>query len=120
MGLFKDVGRKVERFKQAAQDVAEAQATHHCVDCGERYYTDQDSCTECGGRVEALETGSDGEDGPGEDAGTPGDAVDDESGGDAETADSDGDAEAAGDAEPEGRAESGGADADDGDAAADE
>jgi predicted nucleic acid-binding Zn-ribbon protein len=54
MGLFKDVGRKVERFKQAAQDVAEEEATHRCVDCGELFYTDQDACPDCGGAVETI------------------------------------------------------------------
>lgn len=59
MGLFKDVGRKVERFKQAAKDVAEEEATRRCTDCGKRFYTDQETCPECGGAVEAVEpTGS--------------------------------------------------------------
>lgn len=55
MGLFENLGRKVERFKQAAEDAAEEEASHRCEDCGEPYYTDQDACPECGGDVVAVE-----------------------------------------------------------------
>lgn len=55
MGLFERAGRKVERFKQAAQDAAEDEATHECVDCGERFFAEKDACPECGGEVVALQ-----------------------------------------------------------------
>lgn len=51
MGLFENLGRKVEEFKQTATETAAEGATHACQSCGERFYTDHDDCPECGGAV---------------------------------------------------------------------
>lgn len=48
MGLFEEMGRKVEKFKQSATDNADA-PTHHCLDCEEEFFTDYDACPECDG-----------------------------------------------------------------------
>jgi uncharacterized OB-fold protein len=49
MSLFRDLGKKVEEFKQASEAAAEEEATHACRDCGERFFTDREECDECGG-----------------------------------------------------------------------
>lgn len=49
MGLFEDIGRKVETFKQRAEEASREQASAECADCGELIYTDRDACPECGG-----------------------------------------------------------------------
>lgn len=71
MGLFRDVGRRVERFKQQIEEVAEEEASFRCTLCGEVFYTAHDTCPECGGSAveeidppaepEAAETDDDSE-----------------------------------------------------------
>ncbi|GKZ15907.1 hypothetical protein [Haladaptatus sp. T7] len=51
MGLFKNIGRKVEEFKQTSEAVAAEEASYECTDCGKRLYTSHDGCPECGGTV---------------------------------------------------------------------
>ncbi|ODR81097.1 hypothetical protein BG842_01980 [Haladaptatus sp. W1] len=51
MGLFKNIGRKVEEFKQTSEAVAAEEASYECTDCGKRLYTSHDVCPECGGTV---------------------------------------------------------------------
>jgi len=46
MSLFRDLGRRAERFKQ--QVVAAADTTHECADCGEALAGDLETCPECG------------------------------------------------------------------------
>ena len=48
MGLFENLGKKVERFKQQAEDAASEGASHVCEDCGESLYADRDQCPHCG------------------------------------------------------------------------
>ena len=48
MGLFNELGRKVEKFKQASQSAADDDG-YECRNCGERYTTDREECLECGG-----------------------------------------------------------------------
>lgn len=48
MSLFRNLGERVERFKQAVTDAAEEEATHECRECGNRLYTERDQCPECG------------------------------------------------------------------------
>lgn len=47
MGLFEDLGERVERFKQEVTDAAEDEAEYECADCGELLYTDHDRCPNC-------------------------------------------------------------------------
>ncbi len=49
MSLFRDLGKKVEEFKQASDAAADERATHECRDCGERFFADRETCSECGG-----------------------------------------------------------------------
>lgn len=51
MGLFENLGRKVEQFKQSSESVAAESATHECRDCNERFYAEREECPECGGDV---------------------------------------------------------------------
>ena len=56
MGLFRDIGRRVERFKSEVESVADEQASHGCSACGERFFTDHETCPECGAdAVEPLD-----------------------------------------------------------------
>ncbi|WP_435176889.1 zinc ribbon domain-containing protein [Halorussus sp. AFM4] len=48
MGLFRDLGQKVEKFKQASEAVTSEEATHECRDCGERFFAAREACSECG------------------------------------------------------------------------
>jgi uncharacterized protein with PIN domain len=53
MGLFENLGRKVEQFKQDATDSAEA-PTHRCLECEQEFFTDYELCPECEGAVVAI------------------------------------------------------------------
>ncbi|WP_162224237.1 hypothetical protein [Halorussus salinus] len=56
MSLFRDLGKKVEEFKQASEAAADEEASHECRDCGERFFTEPETCPECNGNdVVALE-----------------------------------------------------------------
>ena len=56
MSLFRDLGRKVERFKRDAGEAADEEAAYECVDCGERFHAEREECPECGSEdVEARE-----------------------------------------------------------------
>lgn len=55
MGLFERAGRTVERLKQSVEAAADAEATHACVECGERFYADRATCEVCEGAVEPIE-----------------------------------------------------------------
>ena len=48
MGLFNDLGRKVEELKQEVETASDDEATHRCIECETRLYTDHDECPECG------------------------------------------------------------------------
>jgi len=48
MGLFEDIGRKVETFKQQASSVSEEQARAKCPECETLVYTDREDCPDCG------------------------------------------------------------------------
>jgi hypothetical protein len=48
MGLFENLGRKVERLKQQAQEASEAEATAECRDCGSLVYSEREDCPDCG------------------------------------------------------------------------
>ena len=48
MGLFRDLGKKVEEFKQASDAATSGEATHECRDCGERFFAARETCSECG------------------------------------------------------------------------
>lgn len=50
MGLFREVGRRVERFRKTAEKAAEAEADYRCEACGESVFTDGDPgrCPDCG------------------------------------------------------------------------
>lgn len=58
MGLFREAGRRVERFKQAAAAAAEADADYRCESCGEAVFGDHEHCPECG--EETLVANDDG------------------------------------------------------------
>jgi len=70
MGLFKNIGRKVEEFKQTSESVAAEEASYECADCGKRLYTNHDACPECGGTVVSLADESEPTDVSDEDATT--------------------------------------------------
>ncbi|MFC7046732.1 zinc ribbon domain-containing protein [Halobacteriaceae archaeon GCM10025711] len=48
MGLFRDVGRRIESFKQQASEAARDEASHECGDCGEPLYAAPEACPHCG------------------------------------------------------------------------
>jgi uncharacterized OB-fold protein len=48
VGLFRNVGRRVEKLKHEVTDAAESEAAAECGDCGTAVYTDRETCPECG------------------------------------------------------------------------
>jgi DNA-directed RNA polymerase subunit RPC12/RpoP len=81
MGLFENLGRKVEEFKQEATEASREQAAYRCGECGELVYGGRDDCSECGS--ENLVPRDESDDGDDEDS-----PEDDEDSPDAETEDS--------------------------------
>jgi rRNA maturation endonuclease Nob1 len=55
MGLFENLGRKVEAFKQEVEGASEATASRQCIDCEELVYSDRTDCPACGGATVELE-----------------------------------------------------------------
>lgn len=53
MGLFRDLGRRAERFKQQLESAADA--TQECTECGTLLASDVEACPECGGDVAGLD-----------------------------------------------------------------
>jgi rubrerythrin len=48
MGLFTELGRQVEEFKQAAKNAAESDETFRCPACDEQFDSAHEQCPECG------------------------------------------------------------------------
>ena len=48
MGFFNRLGRKVEGFKQDVETATADEATHQCADCEKLFYSDVETCPECG------------------------------------------------------------------------
>ena len=48
MGMFERLGEKVERFKQEAVAARDDSAEFRCRDCGTEFYSERESCPECG------------------------------------------------------------------------
>jgi len=46
MGIFRDLGRRAERFKRQVESAADA--THECRSCGEMFEEEVDRCPSCG------------------------------------------------------------------------
>lgn len=51
MGIFRELGRRTEQFKQQVD--AARDAPHECTDCGEPVAGAVDECPACGGEVAA-------------------------------------------------------------------
>lgn len=51
MGLFNELGRRVEEFKQTAKDAADEERARRCPACDERFDGDHERCPECGERM---------------------------------------------------------------------
>jgi len=49
MGLFRKAGRRVERFRKAAEAAAAAEADYRCEACGETVFADEapERCPAC-------------------------------------------------------------------------
>jgi len=47
MGLFNEVGRQVEKFKQTAKNAAKSAETYQCPACGEKFDSTHEQCPEC-------------------------------------------------------------------------
>ena len=80
MGLFEDLGKKVEQFKQQAESASQKQADRKCAECETLIYTDREDCPECGSERILVRKGwepadrDDGtdDDGPADEAGDRG------------------------------------------------
>ncbi|WP_049915012.1 zinc ribbon domain-containing protein [Natrialba taiwanensis] len=48
MSLFERLGEKVESFKQEAEAARDEAAPYRCRECGERFYSEQETCPACG------------------------------------------------------------------------
>ena len=71
MGFFEDLGRKVEEFKQTAEETAAEEATYVCESCGERFFNEHEACPACGAEA-IVERGPPSSDGDGSDDREPG------------------------------------------------
>jgi predicted nucleic acid-binding Zn-ribbon protein len=99
MGLFENLGRKVEQFKQDAQEASRERAAYRCGDCGELVYGGRDDCPECGSDALVPRDGEAEDDGDSAEGATADETADEPAD---ETADEPGDetgADAADDAE---------------------
>jgi hypothetical protein len=95
MGLFRDAGKRLERFKRTVEDVAKDEAEYECGECGEPVYADRDDCPECGAAaVVARDPGTEGEPANGDGEGT-------EDGGERTVEGTDGSGSGEGDARPD-------------------
>ena len=59
MGLFKQVGRQIEQFKQTATETAEESADYQCRGCDSRFHTYHDQCPKCGAQTISSTTRED-------------------------------------------------------------
>lgn len=48
MGIFNELGRKVEEFKQTAENAANENETSKCPACDEQFDSTHEQCPECG------------------------------------------------------------------------
>ena len=48
MGIFDELGRRVEQFKQEASAVAESGDEYQCRECESRFHVAYEECPECG------------------------------------------------------------------------
>jgi rRNA maturation endonuclease Nob1 len=56
MGLFRQLGRQVERFTTTAKTAAEEHADYHCDNCGTRFSDHHTECPECGAETLTQES----------------------------------------------------------------
>lgn len=52
MGLFNELGRQVEEFKQTAKNVAANTETYQCPACDEQFDGTHERCPECGEEID--------------------------------------------------------------------
>lgn len=48
MGIFNELGRQIEQFKQNAKDAADESAEYQCQACNARFHTEYEECPDCG------------------------------------------------------------------------
>lgn len=48
MSLFRDLGRRVERFRHDVESAADEEAPLECEACGERVFSEREACPSCG------------------------------------------------------------------------
>lgn len=61
MGLFENLGRKVEKFKQQADEAANSEASHVCENCGESLFSPHETCPNCGSEAVVERERDDGD-----------------------------------------------------------
>ena len=62
MGIFREVGKRVERFKQQAAEASRDEAEYECLDCDELIFTELEECPHCGSEAVAARSESGDED----------------------------------------------------------
>lgn len=48
MSLFRDLGRRVERFRNEIESTADDEAPFECEACDERLFSEIEACPSCG------------------------------------------------------------------------
>ena len=48
MGIFREAGKRVERFKQQAAKASRDEAEYECLECDELIFTELEECPHCG------------------------------------------------------------------------
>jgi hypothetical protein len=105
MGLFENLGRKVEEFKQEATEASREQASYRCGECGELVYGGRDDCSECGSEnLVPRDESDDGDDEDSPDAETE-DSAENDGGDDSDDDSLDGETDASVDTDNEAEAD---------------
>lgn len=52
MGLFREAGRRVERFKRQVEDAAAEETDRRCAECDARIDDAEDECPACGAPID--------------------------------------------------------------------
>lgn len=68
MGIFREAGKRVERFKKQAAKASRDEAEYECLECDELIFTELEKCPHCGSEAVAARSEAGDDDGRSADA----------------------------------------------------